>query len=679
MQLSVEEPSKPVKRRTTTQPALYGPHYATTPFYPPQYQYGYPYPNGYIQYGAQPQQPIIKEYKINVSGPVADHARIYSIYEDIIPSTQFNLAFNTIGERINLIYFIRRVMIREYDGEDIDIEGTTKMSLLSYLKFLDLNPYDTNLFSNNPYKGLPDDMLLYRSCYPIRYDRYSNSTQCAKNSIGMNIRIYRMNFGEYNVKSDPTQSYLHYDLWREIDYYEFIREHIIKKKVCPNFISIYAWFICQKCNIDFDKILQIKGKHRLNNQRFIKNVEELKHLNQEDNETYHPIPSNISMRETRAQTGGNGNDNNNDCDDENRTMNISEITRRQQRNITTKPVVTLLDNRVAYSGKALIALTEAPTYNFIGWSSRSYRIEGNIRKMVNSGYHKSEVWKSILFQLMVGMYVMQLYGIAFNDFTLKDNVYIKDITLHNNITRYWKYIINGIEYYIPNHGFLLMIDSNYKDIGEEMFNVRKKKSKGYKIISNIYADQDVGGTSLSKEYLDKLVHKSFKCVFSNNNFSNSFADAGGTKPPEDITQLISRIENDNTSVNIDHYIFTHMRGFMNNRIGTYVKGNELMNVRVHELQDFKKGDICAYMFNVNTYIFVLVMKIDNNKAHILMRGSNKNKPDVKNPNIEEVIVSVTDLYKYSEHVTIMQDYRANESNLNEEELLETYILDENNV
>ena len=44
------------------------------------------------------------------------------------------------------------------------------LNLLSYVKFMELNPYHSDKLTNNPYKSLPDRMLIYRSCYPIRFN-----------------------------------------------------------------------------------------------------------------------------------------------------------------------------------------------------------------------------------------------------------------------------------------------------------------------------------------------------------------------------------------------------------------------------------------------------------------------------------------------------------------------------
>ena len=37
------------------------------------------------------------------------------------------------------------------------------------------------------------------------------------------------------------KNYLDYETWREIAYYEFINNQIIKTKICPNFVNMYGY------------------------------------------------------------------------------------------------------------------------------------------------------------------------------------------------------------------------------------------------------------------------------------------------------------------------------------------------------------------------------------------------------------------------------------------------------
>src|SRR5690606_8553454 len=129
------KPRPPPKKQLDA--SMFVPQFANTPFYPPQW-------NPYNQTFRTPiEMPVIKNYTINVSGPMDDHAKLNAIYEDILPSKIYANTSNSIGERVNMYTFIRSVFIKHSDGEDINLSGGGN-SIISYLKFLDLNPYNTN-------------------------------------------------------------------------------------------------------------------------------------------------------------------------------------------------------------------------------------------------------------------------------------------------------------------------------------------------------------------------------------------------------------------------------------------------------------------------------------------------------------------------------------------------------
>lgn len=634
-------------------PALYVPAYTTAPQFPPQWQASAGY--GYPPWMYNPAQyPIIKNYSINVAGPSADHQRVSAIYEDILPAKQFNSTSNTLGERLNIYDFVRSVFIKQGDGEDIDIDGSGKNSLLSYLKFMELNPYHTSHFTDNPYISLPDDMLIYRSCYPVRYDRNYQQVECAPNSIGMNIRIYKLTFAEYFIKKNQRSLYHEYDVWREVAYYEYMREHILKKKVCPNFVLMYAYYIIENCNVDFDKIKRIKGewaeKEPMIKPPFITEYEKKKQRG---------VPNTIGERLEKAV----------------------EVVAIQDNNQLLKPVegepktleYEMQINPNAFSGRGLLALTESPNYNIYGWSSKTYEVAGNIRKMVNPGYHTAEIWYSVLFQMIVALYVLQINKLAFRDFSLKDNVYIKDISMHEHITTYWKYVVDGVEYYIPNHGYLTLVDSNFKNIKRpETTLLTSKNNKKYKIYSNMYVED--GGMKYNDDQLNNYCFAAFANAVNPNEFSKSFTNIGGSKPPEEVMDLLNRIyaeaSSSGANKDIGYYIYTYMRRFIHNRVGTVTKEHETKNVRKDDHTPFHKGEILVHEFQYDTYKFVVFLGADKGFAQVLTK-------DDPTKGVVEKKVPVDQLFNYSKYEPIAQTYKPNEANLAEEDLLETYTISKN--
>lgn len=633
--LQVYQPSKPrpesLKDKESIHPAMYMPMPVQSPYIPPQYNPYWPY-----FYNPQLVNPVIKQYSIN-NAPFLEQSTLQTgiLKEDSLPR-HFTNTSNTLGERLNIYNFVRSVFIKHYDGEDIDIDGKGTNSLLRYLKFLELNPYNVHQNENNPYRGLPGDMLIYKSCYPIRYDDKTNSVQCAPNALGMNIRIYRLSFAEYNVKKLENANYYDFNLWREIAYYEYIRENVLKRKICPNFTLLYGYYVNEKCNVDFEKVAKLTGKPIITPQEMI--------LNYDMNKV--PQPKTY--------------------------MGLSHELPRIAPNITNI-------NLNAFSGKGLVALTEAPTYNLYRWASREYHSLGNIHRMMNTGYHKSEVWASILFQLMVALYVLQLNNIAFNNFSLEDHVYVKDITQHENVIMYWKYKIDNFEYYIPNYGYLLMIDSNYKDIDGSHATLIKTKDSIFKIYSNIY-----GGNTVNEDSLKNLCFESFIRAFDPNTFTNAFTNYGGVKPPADIITLITNIYNEASqrkNTDISHYIYKHMYKFLNNRTGTYLSELEMKHVRRDGPKEFDRGQILVHEVAANTFKFVVyVGQTTTNVANINQQGPGQvnnmvdilTKSNPKDDIIKQESVGIGALFAYSSTETILQNYKPTEFNLNEEELLETY-------
>lgn len=619
-------PKKPQPKTDIINPYYYAPFPAQSPYFPPQMNPMWPY------YMTQPLNPIVKQYSIN-NGPFVNYSTINVIKEDILPK-QFVNTSNTLGERLNIHNFIRSVFIKYHDGEDIDLDGKGNNSLLSYLKFIELNPYNmsnledydgSGLISTAVYRGLPDDMVIYRSCYPIRYDERTNTTKCAPNSIGMNIKIYKLTNAEYAIKKLQNQDFYEFNVWRELAYYEYIREEIIKRKMCPNFTCLYAYYISERCNLDFDKIKQLKGT---------------KYRNPPQNQVAPPIIDNMNTN----------------------TNNTHNIVKK----ILSR---TIEDIAEVNSGKGIVALTEGHTYNLFGWSSKIYKRNGNVHTMVNTGYHKKEVWISILFQIMVAMYVLQINNIVFNGFSLEDNVYIKDISQHDNLTTYWKYIINGFEFYIPNYGYLAMIDSNYKDptqSGHTLLINNNSHSK-YKIFSSMFNDG-----LYSNNELHNMAFNVFKNTINNNIFTNVFTNNGGTPPPDEIFNLLDIIQKETNKrdapTNIDYYITLFMGNLLNNRIGTYLTELEIKNIRMDDNTPFKNGQIVAHQTQHGTYKFAVIFNENHSNFEILTKN------DPKDVNLTKTSVEKSLLFNYSKHEPIMQNYKPMEAILNEDELLETYII-----
>jgi hypothetical protein len=705
----------------------------------------------YNPYGSQPMinsnaPVIVNKYSISTNGPTGDHSKIGYIYEDTLPSKQFSAAYDSIGERLNLLLFIRASIYNNTDGTNTSLTGDGENSLLSHIKFNELNPYNSYRFSSNPYMGLPEGYLIYRSCYPIRHVPENSNVACAKDSTAVNIRIYKLVEGAYLINRISPDLFYEFDAWREIAYYEHVRENIIKHKLCPHFVTAYGYHISEKSGVDYDKIKTLSSKNNVDIEEPIWMA-----FDQNSNQDYDIVNGKLI------------------------SISPTNITYRGTNNTVFQV------NPNSYRGKSLVIMTESPTFTLFNWASLTYELNGNIKQMVNRGVHTSIEWKNILFQLIIALYAMQKHEIIINDFSISTNVFIKDLITKGPITQYWKYIINGIDYYLPNLGYLLLIDSNYSDLGttngtttgsntggitmgnrQPQHNPLFPPAQQMNIAPNITAPPIINqsvtltpelinqlpastvhgvaraeqplalynnvvqtpeeneqrlqyyaamnamqntqidqhgqhrapniipgnkphkiegsflNTNLTPQQIKEKTFKMFRSVFDQNIFTNDFTNYGGRKPPADILALINQISaeaNNDTNHDIGIYIEKYMRMYMNNRIGTHLKEGEITSIREAESGVFKKGQMVVYEENGDKK-FAMYLGVDQGQGQGF--GQDKaviiTKNDPQNADKINQTINKTSLSHYSKAEPIAQVYKLNEANLNEDDLIETYIM-----
>ena len=636
--LQVYQPPQKPREPKALDPISFMPSYTTNPYFPPQMGMSYLHPPFVMagMGGMMPQMPIIKNYHIATDGPADSHTKLNMIYEDVLPAKYVSTSGTTLGERLTQLNFVRTVMFSSGDGSNMNLSGGTSDSLLEHVKFLELNPYNTYKFSSNPYRGLPDGFLIYRSCYPIRQNEVDSKTMCARNSMGVNIRIYKLTEGGYLLHRTDKSKYHEYDQWRDIAYYEFIREHIIKRKVCPNFVALYGYYICENSGIDFIKVSELRNEGAP-----VQSIEQ-------------PV-----LKTTKVEIG--------DALDTNVS---SMLTVRDTRStaIVEPKYTEKTQDLDEYTGKALVGMTESANYNLFGWASRTYQIEGNIKRMINTGYHPDKTWMSIFFQLMVALYVLQINGVVLSNFSLENNVYIKDVFTGGAVTAHWKYRVDGIDYYIPNYGYILMVDSNYKDL--DSF-TPTQFIKGVKVDKKMDGSIFGEGNSINDKDLKQKSFEMFKRAFDADNFGQDFVNSGGSKPPSDVLRVLNLIKAEcstDREYSIGKYIEKYMRMFLNNRVGTYLKESEVANIRRDDLREFTKGNILVHEEGSGQYRFVVFMETVDGIAKILTKGEHT---DV---DVIDKTTPVTTLISYSKAEPIAQNFKISEASLNDDDLLETYVI-----
>jgi len=612
-------------------------------------------------------KPMQKVYNISLANPLHDFTTISRVYEDIIPGDPRSFSFTTTYERTQLINFMRNLINNNIDGESMNVTGG-KNSLLSSIKLLKLNPYSLD---KNPYLDLGSNFLIYNAAYPIRYDETKDNIFISKNAHGVNVRLYPLTYGEAQgskLKADIDN--FDYDLWREIKFYNHIRDEIIKKKLSPNFIAPILRKEDELSNIHWSKLAEIQKKRvedikktkqfiflddtkleiyileKINDSSFNTHISSIelilepykKNITINKLNFSHPDYIPISNKYKISSYPFIIFKYNGKYDPYPGEMNSDDIVGYIKKNILSLEAINIKVN----TGKSVILLTEAPTNNFISWASPTYQTSGSLKKMIATGFHKKEVWESVLFQLMHILYILQKEEIYFDELSLKNNIYIKDLYYEPNTTNYWIYKIDDLEYYVPNYGYLVLFDSKYADVESGDYKIKSSKlfpANNDKINKDKKKTDDTAVILPDIAFdFKKLIYNKFKDLFNRDTLNTELKLQGGLPPDEDILSLISSINN-HTDENIENYFYTYFRKFLNNRVGTFLMKTEKELINLTNRPLFNKGELLIKMDRYGEYKWV-IFKQDVNK--IVKKIINKDN----NNNIIEEDVNQFSLIKY---------------------------------
>lgn len=504
------------------------------------------------------QQPVQKNYTLNLPSVLGSYTAINRIYEDVLPP-QYQYAATTINQRIQLINYLKNTMIKHRNGEELiqKTQSHTENTLLSYIKILKFNPYTSK---QNIYTDLPLNFLIFNAGYPIRVNPINNGIELGKEAMGINIRIYLLTINDYRYKyyedtNDPRIVKIQSDVWRELKYYDYIQTNILEKKVSPNFIAPILYKIDTSNKIDWNNSIKNKEKE---------------------------IKSGGVDFLLQITKGGN----------QNKKMDLPDIeTTAEDKN----------------SGRNLVLVTEAPTNSLLQWSSKIYEKKGTVYKQISSGYHSEEVWYSVLFQIMYIFKVLDKHNICFSSISIENNFYIKDLLIEANNTGCWIYNIDNIDFYVPNYGYIVLFDSKFSDHKIPSLIPSKIIDHKYKINSNkIYTDNDKTETN---------IYEQMKEILSSNTLNHSFKLLGGIPPKLSIIQSIENIINKyNKSKEIDINIFIESFPlFLNNKIGKSLTKSEIekisLNTRAKET--LRISELVPFLTNFNEYVWCVITNIDN--------------------------------------------------------------------
>ena len=252
--------------------------------------------------------------------------------------------------------------------------------------------------------------------------------------------------------------------------------------------------------------------------------------------------------------------------------------------------------------QGLIMLTEGSRFNLRNFTSNQYYRVGNQKIAKFSGIHSAEVWETIIFMCLAALCTLEKHNIVIPNVKC-ENVMIVDLLSQGRANGYWVYVIDEVPYYIPNLGYMAKLDLNSRDI--EM----SQSAPTRKILENAAEAKRAGKPYLEKEKL--TTSKLFKAYQSSGllDFNddvefvealNNETDMTGINSllsdlmsmkdnlPAAIQFLIGKIQEDaKEGKTISEILFSRMRKFMHNRIGTQVTVKERISDRGSCSRKFK--------------------------------------------------------------------------------------------
>ena len=593
--------------------------------------------------------PLQKVYNINLGNATNKHTTLNTIYEDIIPGDPYTYSMVKISERQHLLKFIKNVVLQHNDTEDLTLQSDQNVkSIQSFFRILAFNPYNNN--NTNPYENLPINFLLYNLAYPVRYD--GSSVNIAKNSLGLNLRIYSLSNGALltNTTLQTTNvpqrhiTWHDYDVWREMFYYEYIRDVIMKRNISPNFITLFFYGNDPISNINYQELNNIVRSHKSGN--FI----------------------NLQIN--------NQNTMNNLFPDATDAPRVTNDTLTKLFNSPPNPLLT------QYSNTSLLTVTEAPTSSFFAWAQPTYDRFGAQFKMISTGHHNDEVWISVLFQLMYALSVMEEHKIIIRNFSLKNNIFIKDLFSNSNSVHYWLYKVDDYNFYVPNYGYLLLVDSRFVDVVDyssipdknDYLKEESGKQQIFKIpqIGKIngllrtgYVNDSNTAIGMPQGTIENFKNVTSELIDSliNGNIQNSMSDNIKTK----LLDLQTDLNSPDHNHNLKQLLGKHFGELLNNRIGTPILKSEKDNLPLGVSSDITPGKMVIYQKRYDEYYWGVIVGEEKEGKVDIMTRDNSNKPVV-------LPQFVSNLISYPKHLRVDQD-KNNNVKLTPDGLLETYRLE----
>lgn len=601
------------------------------------------------------------------------------IYENMLPKTLSISRMNNLVDRNIILSHVKSNILNNQDG-DVVLFKKGPNCIFNKIKTTTFNPYTYNIdgVNDNPYKTIPENFLIYQSCYPILYDGLEGS-KCKPDGTGMNMRIYRLNKGEVNKSKDPIIRF-NSNVYREIITYQQIKDNILSKKICPNFVLLYGYIICKNSGLNFDNFNVKKyinknsplQKYLLTNHDII---EELRKYKKEYNISINKIISDLIKIFNKNPTYKSEFEKSiNDPDSVQNKKSIEILSKiikglPYYNDLLKKNKIPVIENDNFYEDDLLMALTESPTYSLLKWLEKVYVNNLKSKVMVSDGIHSIKEWKSILIQLLCAYHCLIKEKIIIPNFSIRDNIYIKELKTEPSIIKYWIYNINGVKHYVPNMGYLLMLDSSFrtqkindelneKEIlvgsNDEPLVIQENLNKN---ISPIVISDKINQLNNEKKDIDMngfkniLIETLNPINYNENNDINKIN--GVSTQPEEINNLLNTIHSYCIEHKNDKNVFIDcinikIISFLHNRIGTELDDTEFKSIS-YQTQDHKQifngkqinsdntkpGDFVIYYKDIDNSSFSIGQVISVKENNNITIATNLNDVSKENINVND--------------------------------------------
>ena len=599
--------------------------------------------------------PIVNNININGLDPFNTKSNLAPIIEYLLPLSNVSEIFNTIKDRQLISDFIKSVLLFNEDGIVVDSLKYNIKKLMNALKVVKMNPYlSQEMYGKiSPFK-FPVDFLLYKSCFPIKY--IQNTIKCEKNSTHVNLRFYRIPRGDVLDRRDPKVINVSKAL-SEMKYYNYVKNEIVYKHESPNFVLMYGYNFYNDKDVIFNE-----GDPSIKKEE--DTIEEM------DPKLYNQIYNELRYYIYRKYIESNNNainfvEHNTRLKEEIKNfciehhLTIAELQQQTLDQLITKYLIMIdanlrkkaisLINTITLHNKYLndfiLAITESPTYSIYDWASKIYADNIGIRTMINTGYHSNYQWMSILFQMLTAFHSLIKHKIYIPNFKLGENVYIYNIPNVPTNPKVWKYLVDGVEYFVPNYGDFVMIDSSFKT--KNMKDTIKTFGKDYIYINDYNTNKNIKIKDVKQYdeiygyYIDDMLTMLIECFNISNFKDNVFYSRGGTVPEGKTLELINKIyiylnharENDTDNL-FKNAIHMFMSPFLNNRVGTYLQEDETREQLQEINNNTPSGTYVVYLDKSGRYKIGVYVK-NNNETSISKSDSKKEDNEKDEPKEEE--------------------------------------------